>query len=193
MQRDDRTIGAAAMNDSRSPSFRSGKEGAAFFEGVPAARPNGAAKRPCGGSDGAARVAVASVLRSRSRLGRTAERSVRPTRRLPCGARFGKGRAGRRAARSRRAAQVAACRMSHAGTAGLPSGLRPAPRDRSLHPLRRLRPACGLRRKRGGPPEQSRRLAAGRRMPSGPIPINLVNFATKKIFFRKTDTSCRFF
>lgn len=32
-----------------------------------------------------------------------------------------------------------------------------------------------------------------RRMPSGPIPINLVNFATKKIFFRKTDTSCRFF
>ncbi len=94
---------------------------------------------------------------------------------------------------SRRAAQVAACRMSHAGTAGLPSGLRPAPRDRSLHPLRRLRPACGLRRKRGGPPEQSRRLAAGRRMPSGPIPINLVNFATKKIFFRKTDTSCRFF
>ncbi len=100
MQRDDRTIGAAAMNDSRSPSFRSGKEGAAFFEGVPAARPNGAAKRPCGGSDGAARVAVASVSRSRSRLGRTAERSVRPTRRLPCGARFGKGRAGRRAARS---------------------------------------------------------------------------------------------
>ncbi len=191
------------MNDSRSPSFRSGKEGAAFFEGAPAARPNGAAKRPCGGSDGAARAAVASVLRSRSRLGRTAERSVRPTRRLPCGARFGKGRAGRRAARSggvffapeqpRRAAQVAACRMLHAGAAGLPSGLRPAPRARSLHPLRRLRPACGLRRKRGGPPQQSRRLAAGRRMPSGPIPINLVNFATKKIFFRKTDTSCRFF